>query len=127
MAYFSNNEPERTQSIPYANGGADEQRGRQSWADYQTADGDDYDDSYDDGFDQLMDDGVEDEEYEEYENAEQKEIRKVRLQTLFDVSNLTATIIGALLILLLLQLLFSMIDYVRTDFELNFSLLMSRI
>ena len=115
MAYFSSNEPEMTQSMPYADGAPEEE----PWADEMT---DEEDDIYDDGFDQLTDDGE-----EEIPEEETREMRRARFQTFFDISNLTATIIGAVLVLLLLQLLFSMIDFVQTDFELNFSLLMSRI
>jgi len=119
MAYFRDNEPAGAQNMPYTNG---PQEGTQqaSWAEYQA---DDEDDLYDDGFDQLTDDGGEDDVTEE----EKKEMRNLRFQTVFDISNLTATIIGAVLILLLLHFLFNMIDFVKTDFEMNFSLLMSRL
>ena len=115
MAYFRSNEPDSTQDAP----GGEPFQEQPSWAEYQPEDEEEY---YDDGFDQLTDADPED----DMEDDEGGGMRDLHYQTIFDISNLTATIIGAVLVLLLLQLLFSMIDFVKTDFELNFSMLMSR-
>lgn len=112
MAYFRNNNEPQDQDAEYQE--------QPSWAEYQPDDEEEY---YDDGFDQLTDPEPED----DADDEEGKAMRNLHFQTIFDISNLTATIIGAVLVLLLLQLLFSMIDFVKTDFERNFSLLMSRL
>ena len=129
MAYFRSNEPD--QNMPYEDMNSPQGQAPQpSWAEYQPDYQPDYqpeddDTYYDDGFDELTE---EDKAYEDkLLDEEIREIRKQRFQTAFDISNLTATVIGAVLVLLLLRLLFSMIDYVKTDFEMNFSLLMSRL
>ena len=74
---------------------------------------------YDDGFDQLAE---ETDEYPEM-NEEERELRKqshVRLA--YGAGNLFGVIAGAVLILVLLTLIFSMIYFVINDMGRNFSL-----
>ena len=80
-------------------------------------------DGYDDGFDDLLaDEPVEDERTEK----EKADIRKRRVRLLFGAGNLTGIILGSLLILLLLALLFSMINFLIGDISKNFTLFQTR-
>ena len=96
MAYFKSNEPYPEE--PYE---AEEQE----------------EEEYDDGFDDLTD-----EEYPELTEDEQQEIRKSRFRVALGAGNLVAVIGGAVLILLLLTMIFSMAHYVINDMNRNFSL-----
>lgn len=74
-------------------------------------------DLYDDGFDELT------EEPEEELSEEEKAARKAsRYRLAAGAGNLAAVIGGTVLILVLLALLFSMINFVTTDLSRNFSL-----
>ena len=72
---------------------------------------------YDDGFDELT-------ETEEPETSEEErqERRRTRFRLALGASNLVAVIGGAVAILVLLTLLFSMINFVNTDMTRNFTL-----
>ena len=94
MAYFKSNEPYPEE--PYE---AEEQE------------------EYDDGFDELTDD-----EDSEISDDERQEIRKSRFRVALGAGNLVAVIGGALLILLLLTMIFSMIYFVINDMSRSFSL-----
>ena len=94
MAYFKSNEPYPEE--PYE---TEEQE------------------EYDDGFDELTD-----EEESEISDDERQEIRKSRFRVALGAGNLVAVIGGALLILLLVTLIFSMIYFVINDMSRSFSL-----
>jgi len=79
-----------------------------------------YDDDYDDGLDDPLDDEEEDEELTDEELAEQKE---GRIHLFFGAGNMVSIIIGAVLILLLMTLILSMVNFVITDMNRNFVLL----
>ena len=72
---------------------------------------------YDDGFDELTD-----EEEPEISDDERQEIRRSRFRVALGAGNLVAVIGGALLILLLVTLIFSMIYFVINDMSRSFSL-----
>ena len=72
---------------------------------------------YDDGFDKLTD-----EEEPEISDDERQEIRRSRFRVALGAGNLVAVIGGALLILLLVTLIFSMIYFVINDMSRSFSL-----
>ena len=71
----------------------------------------------DDGFDELTD-----EEEPEISDDERQEIRRSRFRVALGAGNLVAVIGGALLILLLVTLIFSMIYFVINDMSRSFSL-----
>ena len=75
---------------------------------------------YDDGFDELT------EEEPELTEEEQREWRQSRFRFAAGAGNLMSIIAGTLLILLLLTLIFSMVRFVITDMERNFSLFSTR-
>lgn len=74
---------------------------------------------YDDGFDELAEEGEEEAELTDEEKAERK-VSRFRLAA--GAGNLVAVIGGAVLILVLLTLLFSMINFVSKDLDRSFSL-----
>ena len=89
-----------------------------------TVDEDDYgyDDGYDDGYgydDGLDDLSEEEEEEEELTEEELKERKMSRIRLFFGAGNLVGTIAGAVLILLLIALLLSMVNFVMTDMKRN--------
>lgn len=92
MAYFKNNEP-------YSEDPFEEE------------------DEYDDGFDELT---QEDEPELTEEELEERKGNHFRLAV--GAGNLVAVIGGAVLILLLLTMIFSMVHYVINDMNRNFSL-----
>ena len=95
MAYFKSNEPYPEEP-------------------YET---EEQEEEYDDGFDELTD-----EEEPEISEDERQEIRKSRFRVALGAGNLVAVIGGALLILLLVTLIFSMIYFVINDMSRSFSL-----
>ena len=95
MAYFKSNEPYPEEP-------------------YET---EEQEEEYDDGFDELTD-----EEEPEISDDERQEIRKSRFRVALGAGNLVAVIGGALLILLLVTLIFSMIYFVINDMSRSFSL-----
>ena len=95
MAYFKSNEPYPEEP-------------------YET---EEQEEEYDDGFDELTD-----EEDPEISEDERQEIRKSRFRVALGAGNLVAVIGGALLILLLVTLIFSMIYFVINDMSRSFSL-----
>ena len=96
MAYFKSNE-----STPTESGLPDEKQGE-----------------YDDGFDEQTD-GDEEPELTEEERADRM---KNRIRIAMGAGNLVAVIGGAVLILLLLTMIFSMVYFVMNDMGRNFSL-----
>lgn len=96
MAYFKSNES--NQEEPYLPDEAPEE--------------------YDDGFDELTG-GEEDPELTEEELAERT---RSRFRIAMGAGNLVAVIGGAVLILLLLTMIFSMVYFVMNDMNRNFSL-----
>ena len=95
MAYFKSNEPYPEEP-------------------YET---EEQEEEYDDGFDELTD-----EEEPEISDDERQEIRRSRFRVALGAGNLVAVIGGALLILLLVTLIFSMIYFVINDMSRSFSL-----
>ena len=83
------------------------------------------DETYDDGFDELNEEEEEEpEDYGEEESEEELEsLRKHRVRLVFGAGNLAAILAGTVVILLLVALLLSMINFIRTDINRNFSLL----
>ena len=97
MAYFKSNEPYPEVSYP--------------------AEENENEEEYDDGFDELNDEAE-----PELSEDERQEIRKSRLRVAAGAGNLVAVIGGALLILLLLTMIFSMYFFVVNDMGRSFSL-----
>ena len=90
---------------------------------YDPAYDEDDEEVYDDGFDELTEDeydggDIEEEIPEEELRAEKR--RKYRLAA--GIGDLGATLIGVVVILALLAFLISMVRFVSSDFENNFSL-----
>ena len=84
-----------------------------------------YDDGYDDdyGYDDGLDDlSGEEEEEEELTEEELRERKISRIRLFFGAGNLVGTIAGAVLILVLIALLLSMVNFVMTDMNRNFVL-----
>ena len=79
---------------------------------------------YDDGFDELNAENPED--YGEETEEELEEEKKSRARLLYGFGNLGGVIIGTGVILLLITLLLSMINFIQTDINRNFSLLQTR-
>ena len=79
---------------------------------------------YDDGFDELTEGG--EEEQEPLTEEEQEEKRSKRFRLAFGAGNLTAVITGSVVILVLLALLLSMINFVINDVNRSFTLLQTR-
>ena len=79
-------------------------------------------DDYDDGFDDP-----ESPEQEDLSEEERSEIRKGRIRLLFGAGKLTGIIAGSVVILLLLALLFSMVNFLIGDISKNFTLLLTRL
>lgn len=73
---------------------------------------------YDDGFEEAEDEDV----YPGMTTEERRERRQSRTRLAFGAGNLFGVIAGAVLILLLLTLIFSMVYFVINDMERNFSL-----
>ena len=94
MAYFKNNEPYSDE--PYSE--------------------DEDEEEYDDGFDDLT------EEEPELTEDEMEERKENHFRLAVGAGNLVAVIGGAVLILLLLTMIFSMAHYVINDMNRNFSL-----
>lgn len=84
-------------------------------------------DDYDDGFDELNEDG-DPEAYDDYPGTEEEleEQKKERVRLLFSVGNLGGVILGTVVILLLVTLLLSMINFIQTDINRNFSLIQTK-
>ncbi len=101
MAYFRNNESLPEQQYP---------------EEKQT--------EYDDGFDELAE---EEEEIPELPDEEKAERKKGRMKLVFGAGNLFGVIAGAVLIMILLTLIFSMVHFVIVDMGRNFSLFQSSI
>ena len=95
MAYFKNNEPYSEE--PYA----EEEDAEE----------------YDDGFDELTQ-----EDEQELTEEEMEERKENHFRLAVGAGNLVAVIGGAVLILLLLTMIFSMAHYVINDMNRNFSL-----
>jgi len=74
--------------------------------------------AYDDG----LDDPPEEEEVPELTEEERRVIRRDRFRIAAGAGNLVAVIGGAVLILVLLTLVFSMVSFVMNDMRHNFSL-----
>ena len=113
MAYFSGNDPEETRIQPPVRSG---EGVRYDAQDYVESD-------YDDGFD----DPDETEEEPELTDEEKDAIRKRRFRMMSGAGNLTAVIIGAAVILVLLALLMSMVSFVLNDADRNFTLFQMRL
>jgi len=77
--------------------------------------------NYDDGLDEA-----EEQEPEELTEEEITERRHSRIRVAFGAGNLLAIVAGTVLILVLVALLLSMINFVSTDFNRNFSLFLSK-
>ena len=99
MAYFRSNEPDPEEMYPPA---------------------DEPEEEYDDGFDELA--GNEEEDVPELSEEERKERMQSRFRLAMGAGNLFGVIVGAVLILLLLTLIFSMVYFVISDMGRNFSL-----
>ena len=96
MAYFKSNEP--YEEDPYQ--------------------GDEQDNSYDDGFDEMSD-TADESTYSEEERAERKQSR---IRMAFGAGNLFGIVSGAILILVLLTLIFSIVHFMVNDIGRSFSL-----
>lgn len=97
MAYFKSNEPD--------------QENRYQETESTVVD-------YDDGFDELN----EEDYIPELSEEEKTERKRGRIRFAFGAGNLIGVIAGTMLILLLLTLIFSIVHFVITDMERNFSL-----
>ena len=86
--------------------------------------GDEYED-YDDGFDELEDEeeAADEEDETEHELAEGK---RSRIRLLFSIGNLAGVIAGTVVILVLVALLLSMVSFIQSDLNRNFSLLQTK-
>ena len=84
-------------------------------------------DDYDDGFDELNED-EDPEAYGDYPVTEEElaERQKDRVRMLFSAGNLGGVIIGTVVILLLVTLLLSMLNFIQTDINRNFSLIQTK-
>lgn len=80
---------------------------------------------YDDGFDELTEDD-DPEETEELTDEEKNEIRENRSRLLFEIGDLGGTIIGTVVILLLIALLLSIVNFLRRDLSQNMVLLKTK-
>ena len=76
-------------------------------------------DTYDDGFDELTET---DEDIPELTDEEREERIQSRIRLAFGAGNLFGVIAGAVLILILLTLIFSMVYFVINDMGRSFSL-----
>ncbi len=75
---------------------------------------------YDDGFDDP------EEEAEELSAEEKETVRKKRFRAFSRAGNVTAVIVGTLVILLLLAFLMNMVSFVLNDADRNFTLFQTR-
>ena len=89
---------------------------------YEPEDPEEYD--YDDGFDELLDPGEEDGAEEEEQDPEEK---RKRFRFAMGAGNLVSVIIGTLVFLVLLLLLLSMYNFVKTDVTRNLALFETRL
>ena len=88
--------------------------------------GDEYED-YDDGFDELEDEEEEEAADEEDETEhELAEGKRSRIRLLFSIGNLAGVIAGTVVILVLVALLLSMVSFIQSDLNRNFSLLQTK-
>ena len=94
MAYFKSNEPAPEET-------------------YETEEPE-----YDDGFDEL----TEEEEVPELTEEERQERNRSRARLAMGAGNLVGVIAGTVVILILLTLIISMVHFVMTDMDRNFSL-----
>ena len=85
----------------------------------QDSDPEGYEDDYDDGFDDPVGEEDEEEELTEEELAERKQ---GRVHLFFGAGNMVSIIAGSVLILLLITLILSMVNFVITDMNRNFVL-----
>ena len=85
-------------------------------------------DNYDDGFDELSEtDGTDEDTYEDELTEEEKlDQQKHRYRLFMGISDLAGTVIGAVVILLLIALLVSMINFLRRDMGQNLTLLKTK-
>ena len=97
MAYFKNNE---------------------SYTDSSYSDNDLPEEEYDDGLDEMPDD----EEYSEPTDEEKEERKQNRIRLAFGAGNLFGVVAGAILILVMLTLIFSIIHFMINDLGRSFSL-----
>ena len=97
MAYFKNNE---------------------SYTDSSYSDNDLPEEEYDDGLDEMPDD----EEYSEPTDEEKEERKQSRIRLAFGAGNLFGVVAGAILILVMLTLIFSIIHFMINDLGRSFSL-----
>ena len=97
MAYFKSNEPYTEDSYP---------------SDEET------EDTYDDGFDEL----TENEDIPELSEEEKEEKKQNRIRLFFGAGNLLGVVAGAVLILILLTLIFSIVHFMINDIGRSFSL-----
>ena len=97
MAYFKSNEPYNEDAYP---------------SDEET------EDTYDDGFDEL----TESEEIPELSEEERAEKKQNRIRLFFGAGNLVGIVSGAVLILILLTLIFSIVHFMINDITRSFSL-----
>ena len=97
MAYFKNNE---------------------SYTDSSYSDNDLPEEEYDDGLDELPDA----EEYSEPTDEEKEERKQSRIRLAFGAGNLFGVVAGAILILVMLTLIFSIIHFMVNDLGRSFSL-----
>ena len=78
---------------------------------------------YDDGFDELAESTDEEEELSEEESAEKT---RSRIRFAFGAGNLVAVISGTVLILVLLTLLLSMVNFLMSDLSRNVTLFQTK-
>lgn len=107
--FRGNQEPEAPTEAP-----------REAYEDY--GDPDYGDDLYDDGLDDLS--GEDETEEDELLAPEEK---KNRIRLAFGAGNLFSVILGTVVILVLLTLLLSMINFIMTDLSRNLSLFQNRL
>ena len=112
MAYFRGNEPGESGKQAFENSG-------ENFSDTET----EYVDSdYDDGFDELLDPETEDEEDGE---MDPEQVRS-RFRFAMGAGNLVSVIVGTAAFLILLTLLLSMINFLKTDLSRNLTLFQTK-
>ncbi|MCQ2457397.1 MAG: hypothetical protein MJ142_01550 [Clostridia bacterium] len=82
-------------------------------------------DVYDDGFDELSGDSAEDGDV--LTEEEEEELRRDRYRLAAGLGNLAAIVVGCVIILVMIALLFSLINWLQNDVSHTFTLWNSRL
>ncbi len=119
MAYFRRNREDNSrENLPAG------EIGRAGEEDYSESYDHAAEDEEDDGFDEITD---EEEDGEELPEEYKQELRRKRIRAASGAGNISAVIIGALAILVLLTLLLNMISFVINDASRNFTLFQTKL